>query len=102
MHTHAPCDGGPAAPAFVGSDYFCEEGPYKQEWIGDYFTKQGPGQATMKAECRTGFGEKQTWFESTLDSPTNDDFTLQVMSDQARSNEDIGITELEIWVKAPL
>ena len=95
-----PCHGGRTAPAFVGSDYWCESGT--------------PGDAVMQGCQLWHFGDRlwdgdidgtacdiadpAPWFEQNLPQPTTSPIEVRLMMNQV-SCEDIGIAQLQLYVR---
>ena len=99
-----PCThrGGSAAqlPSFIGSRYFCDTGSRRHYQIGTFY-----GDDPLWDE--TGCGGSSTccsfnsppWFMKQLSSSTSDDLELRVCRDEPRSNEDVGLKSVELYVR---
>jgi hypothetical protein len=99
-----PCTGGAATQSFVGDDYFCEEpgldcrpgggrafGPSDPLWDGaDFQCVPGdPNKRDGAFFVRLGF----------FLTPQRRDLEVRIMHDQASSDEDIALVELELFVR---
>ena len=93
----APTNQGAAAPPFVGGNYFCESGnagPHDIQWYLDDPLWDSQGCASGSTCCSRG----GPWFTTTLSQEVRDDIEVRVCSDEIRSNEDVGLDQLEILV----
>ena len=79
-----PADGGESAQSFVGSDYTCETGNTASTWTAVWYSP---------ALFST------TWAQVSLSATTSEDLEARLMSNQDSSNEDIGVAELELYVR---
>ena len=68
----------PNKPMFVGNNYICSD--FKYLW--------------MSQQC----GSYSSWFFKIL-PPTTADITVRVCRDQASSEEDVALTELELYIQ---
>ena len=86
---------GPAAPPFVGENYFCESesgGVLNSQWYLDDPLWDSQGCASGNTCCDRG----GPWFSTTLNEVTRDDIEVKwCFSDHF---EDIGVDQLEIYV----
>ena len=90
---------GPAAPPFVGEDYFCESGDigaYQFEvWYLDDPVWDSQGCVSGSTCCNRG----GPWFTKTLIQNVNDDIEERMCFGEATDHdEDIGLEQLEIYV----
>ena len=69
----------PNKPIFVGNDYTCSN--FRELWMS-------------KQQC----GSDSSWFFKMLPTTTSD-ITVRVCRDQASSDEDIALTELELYIQ---
>ena len=79
-----PADGGEAPAAFVGTDYSCETGNTASTWTSTWYST---------ALFST------TWAQVSLSATTSEDLEARLMSNQESSNEDVGVAELEVYVR---
>ena len=91
---------GPRAPAFVGNDYYCESGnsaalDFKPYYLSDPLW-DGKG-CDVGSGCCTEIGKP--WFYRKLPVPTKGDFEVRICKDENHANEDIGIEQLELYVR---
>ena len=94
-----PCEGGPSAPAFVGSNYYCESGyngtgdpPYLLHtsdplWDGEQCESEG-------SCCSTA-----PWFTVDLVNATTDDIEVRICSNSADIEEDTPIQLFELYIQ---
>ena len=93
---------GKSSPSFVGQDYFCDSGlqNYRQNNLGDFFPDDplwdGSGCGSESTCCSFN---SPPWFHKELPSPTSDDIEMRVCCDEDRSNEDIAMSSVEIYVQ---
>ena len=96
---NCPCalHAGPAAPPFVGEDYFCESGVSGGYHFGVWFLDSLwdlQGCVSGSTCCSRG----GPWFTTTLSQEVSDDIEVRMCFDEGSSNEDIGLEQLEIYV----
>ena len=97
------CTGGPGpfspVPSFVGSDYFCDTGS-RSVWQHRFFSNDplwdGVGCGGSSTCCSFN---NPPWFMKQLSSSTSDDLELRVCRDEPRSNEDVGLKSVELYVQ---
>ena len=85
------------APPFVGESYFCESGVngrFERQWYFDDPLWDSQGCGSGSTCCDRG----GPWFATTLSQETSDDIEVKLCLDEGKSNEDIGIEQLEILV----
>ena len=91
---------GPSAPAFVGNDYYCESGNSAALNAATYYLSDplwdGKG-CDVRSGCCTEIGKP--WFYRKLPVPTTGDFEVRICKNEAHANEDIGIEQLELYVR---
>ena len=90
---------GPAAPPFVGVNYFCESGntgphDYPRNWHLDdpLWDSQG---CTANSTCCDRGGP---WFTTTLSQEVRDDIEVRMCSTLRLEFENLGVDELEIYI----
>lgn len=93
-----PCLGGQAPAPFVGEHFYCESGslgaPQQSPWYTSDPLWDGDGTGS---DCDTN-GDP-SWFVRTLPAPTSSALEVRLMADQESDNEDVGLLELELWVR---
>ena len=86
-------------PSFVGHDYFCDSG-YQSNSNNDFYFEDplwdGAGCGSYSTCCSFN---NPPWFHKELPSPTSDDIEMRVCCDQGRSDEDIAMSTVEIYVQ---
>ena len=89
---------GPAAPPFVGENYFCESinsGSYQFGlWYLDDPLWDSQGCASGSTCCDRG----GPWFTTTLSQEVSDDIEVRMCFGEYSYNEDVGVEQLEIYV----
>ena len=91
-----------APPSFVGMDYFCDTGnrrdpaPTDVTLFPDDPLWDGAGCAPTSMCCTFNH---PPWFHKQLPSATTDDIEMRVCRDESRRNEDIAISNVEIYVQ---
>ena len=102
-HCNCPCAlyPGPAAPPFVGENYFCESGINGRFQTGPWYLNNADpvwdsqGCASGSTCCDCG----GPWFTTTLSQEVRDDIEVRwCFGEQSENNEDIGVEQLEIYV----
>ena len=86
-------------PSFVGQDYFCDTGSennYQSIFYGDDPLWDGEGCGEFNTCCSWN---TPPWFMKQLSSPTSDDIEMRLCADENRSDEDITVESLEIYVQ---
>ena len=86
-----------AAPSFVGEKYFCESGstgPWEVQWYLDDPLWDSQGCASGGTCCDRG----GPWFTTTLSQEVSDDIEVGLCLNQPSTDEDIGISQLEVFV----
>ena len=95
---NCPCTSpypGPAAPSFVGENFFCESGntgPWESLWYLDDPLWDSQGCVSGSTCCDRG----GPWFTTTLLEATSDN--IEVRWCTAYDIEDIGVEQLEIYI----
>jgi hypothetical protein len=97
-----PCLGGKAAPDFVGTDFYCEAGTTgsplditPSRWYVDDPLWNGDGTGS---DCNTA-GDPSWFVAKPGGTPSTDPVEVRVMADQDSGNEDIGVSEMELFVR---
>ena len=89
-----------APPSFVGMDYFCDTGNRKSGRSYTLFASDplwdGTGCASTSKCCSFN---NPPWFHKQLPSATTDNIEMRVCRDENRNNEDIAISNVEIYVQ---
>ena len=89
-----------APPSFVGMDYFCDTGSRTRVVHNSFFGNDslwdGTGCASASTCCSFN---NPPWFHKRLPSATTDDIEMRVCRDESRHNEDIAISNVEIYVQ---
>ena len=87
-------------PSFVGNDYFCDTGSKSyvgfNVFYGDDPLWDGAGCGGSSTCCSFN---NPPWFMKQLSSSTSDDLELRVCRDQERSDEDVSIKSVELYVQ---
>ena len=81
-------------PSFVGKDYFCDIGSEDRSnplWNG--------GNYVAMNTCISFNSPSPPWFYRDLPHTTTEDIEMRVCSNESRSNEDIAIETIEIYVQ---
>ena len=86
-------------PAFVADDYFCETGLHNEQYSFTYHTQNplwdGKGFGTFPDGCE---GTRNPWFRKEFLYTINSEVELRVCLDESRSNEDILIEQIYIYI----
>ena len=81
-------------PSFVGKDYFCDTGSEDRSnplWNG--------GSCVATNPCNSSNSPSPPWFYRDLPHTTTEDIEMRVCVNESRSNEDIAIETIEIYVQ---
>ena len=91
-----PCGNNPTvtAPSFIGQDYFCDVSDANTYSIADRLW-DGQGCSSGGEQCC----QKANWFCKDLPQSTTDNIEFRLCTDEARSNEDVYIEDVEIYVQ---
>ena len=98
--SNCPCASpypGPAAPPFVGENFFCESGNSGQleyQWYLDDPLWDSQGCASGSTCC----GRGGPWFTITLSQEVSDDIEVRMCSYDILFHENLGVDELEIYI----
>ena len=89
----------PAAPSFVGHDYFCDTGSENE--VQNIFYRDDPlwdgaGCGPFSTCCSWN---SPPWFRKELSPPTSDDIEMRLCSDEDESNENVYIRSIEMYVQ---
>ena len=100
--SRCPCNSGShpyPIPPYIRNDYFCDSGHrYTSGPPSDYLTNDPlwDGAGCVTGSCCTF--NSPPWFCKSLPHPTTDDIELRLCINEARSNEDIGMERMELYV----
>ena len=98
-----PCTGsGTSAPAFVGSDYYCESALSGPPWDPPVVFSNDPlwdGQDCNGFERTCCNPPNLPWFCKKLPEPTTDDLEFRLCADESRTNEDTPIDLVELYIQ---
>ena len=86
-------------PSYVGSDYFCDtgsEGHFQLRFYPNNPLWDGQGCGRLNTCCSFN---NPPWFMKKLPSSTRDDIEMRLCADEARSNEDIPVEVIELYVQ---
>ena len=88
-------------PTFIGNNYFCDTGSQEQYESNRFYHEDplwdGAGCGGSSTCCSFN---NPPWFMRDLSSSgTTDDLELRVCRDEARSNEDVGLRSVELYVQ---
>ena len=101
-HRLCPCaEGGPSSPQFVGSHYFCDFGTRNTPQNDVYYINNTlwDGQGCIAESNKCCEFNSPPWFFATLPGATSSDLEMRILSDEKADNEDIIVTEIEIFVQ---
>ena len=98
-----PCTGsGTSPPAFVGSDYYCESALSGPPWEPPVLHHDDPlwdGQGCNGLERTCCNPPNLPWFCKKLPEPTTDDLEFRLCADEPRTNEDVPIDLVELYIQ---
>ena len=94
-----PCAGGTPPPSFVGSDYYCESGHSISQSGLATDDPLWDGQDCGGVERTCCDPPNLPWFCKDLPQPTTDDLEFRLCGDESRSNEDIAIDLVELYIQ---
>ena len=97
-----PCTGsGVSPPAFVGSDYYCEAGYNTVLWQPVLYSNDTlwDGQDCGRLERTCCNPPNLPWFCKNLPEPTTDDLEFRICGDEPRTNEDVSIDLVELYIQ---
>ncbi len=86
-------------PEFIGNDYFCETAcrtTYSDRYYWDDPLWDGKGCGRFSTCCE---GKGKPWFVKRFSESISSQIEVRVCCDQDRSNEDIAIEQIEIYVQ---
>ena len=89
---------GPAAPPFVGENYFCESAISGGHQTGVWYLTDPLWDSEGCASGSTCCDRGGPWFTTTLSQEVSDEIELRWCFHEESSNEDIGMEQLEIYV----
>ena len=86
-------------PSFVGQDYFCDTGSRSAAQVGLFYPDDplwdGQGCGNVSTCCEFN---NPPWFCKQLPQPTTDDIELRICGDEALSNENTPVEQVEIYI----
>ena len=89
-----------AVPPYIGSDYFCdtasEGAAHNHRFYPDDPLWDGEGCGPLNTCCSFN---NPPWFMKELSSSTTDDIEMRLCANQGRSNEDITVEIVELYVR---
>ena len=95
---YCPCTNSPNEhthlPSFVGNDYSCEFEGHNTFSSNDRLWDGHDCSVNLQQCC-----EKGSWFCKELPQPTTDDIEFRLCADESRSNEDVYIEHIELYVQ---
>ena len=99
--SRCPCAGGTSPPAFVGSDYYCESALNRLPWMSVVYSNDPlwDGQDCDGLEHTCCNPPNLPWFCKNLPEPTTDDLEFRICADEPRTNEDIPIDLVELYIQ---
>ena len=86
-------------PPFIGDDYFCETGSrvsVQNRWYLDDPLWDGEGCGRFSSCCDR---DNRPWFCKELPANMTDDIELRMCFNENRSNEDVGLEIIELYVQ---
>ena len=86
-------------PPYVGSDYFCDTGSetaVENKFYPDDPLWDGRGCGRLNTCCSFN---NPPWFMKELPSSTSDNIEMRLCADEARSNEDVPVEVIELYVQ---
>ena len=90
---------GPAAPPFVGEDYFCESGISGEYQFRLWYLDDPLWDSQACASGSTCCDRGGPWFTTTLSQEVSDDIEVRMCFGESTAwEEDIGVEQLEIYV----
>ena len=97
--SNCPCAGGPAAPPFVGPNYYCESGAVASSPSESYFFNDPlwDGSGCITSNCCNN--PTQPWFYSQLNGSTTSDIEARLCSWDIFYYEAVLIDQLELYVQ---
>ena len=102
-HTRSNCPcalhAGPAAPPFVGQDYFCESGVSGDFELGVWYLDDPLWDSQGCVSGSTCCSRGGPWFTTTLSQEVSDDIEVRLCFGESTAyDEDIGLEQLEIYI----
>ena len=103
VERYCPCSSGPAAPSYVGSDYYCESGdPDSGIDVNRMYTNDplwdGKNCRSLEAPCCTTHSFIP-WFHKKLGYTTTDYIEMRLCFSEGTNDEDSPVEQYEIYVK---
>ena len=98
-----PCTGGGTSPpAFVDSNYYCEAALIRPPWLPTILYPNDPlwdGQDCNGLERTCCDPPNLPWFHQNFPEPTTDDLEFRLCADEPRTNEDVSIDLVELYIQ---
>ena len=104
IYSRCPCQSGqnPPVPKFIGhDDFYCEAASYWHPSWGTWYTEpvwDAKNCDWKEAPC-CSVTDNIPWFYKTLSNPTSDSIEVRVCTDETTDGEDVGVSQLELYVK---
>ena len=94
-----PCAGGTPPPSYVGSDYYCESGHSNSQsgLAADDPLWDGQDCGGLERTCCDS--PNLPWFCKKLSEPSTDNLEFRLCGDESRSNENIPIDLVELYIQ---
>ena len=94
-----PYEGGPSAPSFVGSNYYCESGYDGTGDPSDVLYTSDPLWDGEQCESEGSCCSTAPWFTADLVNPTTDDIEVRICSNNYEDEEDTPIHFLGLYIR---
>ena len=92
--TYCTCGNPSGLPSFIGQDYFCD-GEGSNTYNSDDLLWDGSSCRHELQQCC----DRGNWFCKQLPVPTTDDIEFRVCADEDRTNEDVYVEHIKIYVQ---
>ena len=89
---------GPAAPSFVGENYFCESGVVGTFGYGPWYLDDPLWDSQGCPAGSTCCNRGGPWFSTSADQEVNDDIELRICFNEPSRYDDLGLQQLEIYI----
>ena len=89
---------GPAAPSFVGENYFCESGVAGHWQFGRWFLDDPLWDSQGCPAGSTCCNRGGPWFSTSADQEVSDDIELRICDTHPSTSADTGLQQLEIYI----
>lgn len=96
-----PCRNGATSPDYVGSDFACEAGTAGLAAEGVWYTADSLWSPDTDSDCDAveDVDGAPAFFTRDLGVPRTDDVDVRLMVDEGTDTEDVGVVELELYVR---